>query len=119
MKHYDKNSLIGFLLMAIILIVFNTFFFNSESTNTSQKQPIQDKNINSKSQNEKITSNDSNFTKDKKSQNIDTSNLIVKTKIHNSFFSNSIKGEETFHSLENEKLKIVISNKEEELFLLF
>ena len=107
MKHYDKNSLIGFLLMAIILIVFNTFFFNSESTNTSQKQPIQDKNINSKSQNEKITSNDSNFTKDKKSQNIDTSNLIVKTKFI-ILFSNSIKGEETFHSLENEKLKIVI-----------
>ena len=27
MKQYDKNSLIGFVLMAIILIVFNTFFF--------------------------------------------------------------------------------------------
>ena len=111
MKHYDKNSLIGFLLMAIILIVFNTFFFNSESTNTSQKQPIQGKNINSKSQNEKIKSNKSDFTKNKKSQNIDSSDLIVKTKIHNSFFSNSIEGKETFHSLENEKLKIVISNK--------
>ena len=27
MKQYDKNSLIGFALMALILIVFNTFFF--------------------------------------------------------------------------------------------
>ena len=27
MKQYDKNSLIGFVLMALILIVFNTFFF--------------------------------------------------------------------------------------------
>ena len=27
MKKYDKNSLIGFVLMAVILIVFNTFFF--------------------------------------------------------------------------------------------
>ena len=27
MKNYDKNSLTGFVLMAIILIVFNFFFF--------------------------------------------------------------------------------------------
>ena len=27
MRQYDKNSLIGFVLMALILIVFNTFFF--------------------------------------------------------------------------------------------
>ena len=27
MKQYDKNSLVGFLLMAVILIVFNMVFF--------------------------------------------------------------------------------------------
>ena len=39
MKQYDKNSLIGFALMAIILIVFNTFFFpeipKEETTNNT------------------------------------------------------------------------------------
>ena len=48
MKQYDKNSLIGFVLMAIILIIFNTFFFPEipqQETNASNEAPITDSQI--------------------------------------------------------------------------
>ena len=44
MKQYDKNSLIGFVLMAVILIVFNTFFFpevpQEQAPNTTPTEAV-------------------------------------------------------------------------------
>ena len=108
MKKYDKNSLIGFLLMAIILIVFNTFFFNSEPNNEPPKKEVIE---NTKSQNKKTPDNNFDNTGNEKLKILDSNNLIIKPKINNSLFSNAIQVEEIFDSIENEKLKIIVSNK--------
>ena len=36
MKQYDKNSLIGLLLMGFILIIFNTYFFPQVEVETKK-----------------------------------------------------------------------------------
>ena len=102
MKQYDKNSLIGFFLMAIILIVFNTFFFPEVPKQAAKKNietPLDDpqftKNIATTSSKTKIDDT--------------TSNLELK-KIYG-VFANTAVGKESFHILENNKLKITVSNK--------
>ena len=52
MKEYDKNSLIGFILMAIILIVFNAFFF-PEVSNDKTLDNIQNNTSESKDNTDK------------------------------------------------------------------
>ncbi len=105
MKQYDKNSLIGFILMAIILIVFNTFFFpevpEERVSTTNAKEIVSE--ISSPNVSETITpiitetSNQLNISED-----------IKRTY---GVFANSAIGEETFHVIENDKIKITISNK--------
>ena len=101
MKEYDKNSLIGFVLMAIILIVFNTFFFpevNPEK-DTSNKSIITEPTNQEKINNDLINNE------------LDNPNLNDKTKQVYGSFARSVIEKETFHSIENEKIKITISNK--------
>ena len=40
MKQYDKNSLIGLLLMGFILIIFNTYFFPQVEVETKKAEKI-------------------------------------------------------------------------------
>ena len=101
MKQYDKNSLIGFVLMAIILIVFNTFFFpeviQEEIHNTNE----------STSEQARIAET--------------TTPSIIKSAVDTSIsddlketygvFANTAIGEETFYTIENDKLKITVTNK--------
>ena len=104
MKEYDKNSLIGFILMAIILIVFNAFFF-PEVSNDKTLDNIQNNTSESKD------------NTDKSNISIPPSPSINNTKISNELiekygvFANTAIGEETFYTIENEKLEIKISNK--------
>ena len=44
MKQYDKNSLIGLLLIGVILIIFNTFFFPSINE-VEQEEPLTNNDI--------------------------------------------------------------------------
>jgi len=98
MKQYDKNSLIGFVLMALILIVFNTFFFPdpTEIKPTPSTEKESNKNISiEKSESEKT----SKFN----------TNTETETN-YSSFLKTNIK-EEIFQTIENEKIKVKISNK--------
>ena len=102
MKNYDKNSLTGFVLMAIILIVFNFFFFPEPI-----EQEISENNI-------------SNEVKEDRqvNQNIVTSNIKDNltsndedTQLKYGSLAHTANGEIDNYFLENEKLKISISNK--------
>ena len=102
MKNYDKNSLTGFVLMAIILIVFNFFFFPEPveqeiSENSISNEVKEDRQVN---------------------QNIVTSNIKNNltsndedTQLKYGSLAHTAKGEIDNYFLENEKLKISISNK--------
>lgn len=99
MKNYDKNSLTGFILMAIILIVFNFFFFPEPSPEEVKLEKIE------------ITNLEESSREEAKTQKV----AIAKTQeeISNTYgvFSHTAKGEERNYILENEKIKISISNK--------
>lgn len=102
MKNYDKNSLTGFVLMAIILIVFNFFFFPEPveqeiSENSISNEVKEDRQVN---------------------QNIVTSNIKNNltsndedTQLKYGSLAHTANGEIDNYFLENEKLKISISNK--------
>ena len=103
MKQYDKNSLIGFVLMAIILIVFNTFFF----TETPQKQenilsPVKE-NIEDV---QLIENKDLNIT-----ERVNSSSYSEDQISKYGIFARASVGEEEEQIIENEKLKIRFSNK--------
>ena len=97
----DKSSLIGFLLIGLILILFNTFFFTENNENNIQTDenkitvpekknvilPINDQKNNQKTNKENIK--------------IDSANI----------FQNHLFGKENEFSIENQDLKLVISNK--------
>ena len=102
MKEYDKNSLIGFVLMAIILIVFNTFFFPTS--------PIEEK---SDVEPNKVIENTSEINQViVRTTNTNTNtNISEEQKNQYGVFANNAIGEEALYTLENEKLKITISNK--------
>ena len=102
MKNNDKNSLIGFLLIAFILIIFNVFFFPE-----SQQQ-----NAAETSQN--------NITKNEVENNeiLEITNKIKKGEIINEqlrldygIFADAAIGEQDIYILENEKMKVTFSNK--------
>ena len=98
MKEYDKNSLIGFVLMAIILIVFNTFFFpTSPIEEKSDVAPIKVIENTSEINQVIVPTENTNISEEKKNQY--------------GVFANNAIGEEALYTLENEKLKITISNK--------
>ena len=98
MRQYDKNSLIGFFLMAIILIVFNTFFF-PEAPKQDEKNNIE------------TPLDDSQFTKNittpiSKPKIVDTTSNLKLKKIYG-VFANAAVGKETFHILENNKIVLI------------
>ena len=100
MKEYDKNSLIGFVLMAIILIVFNTFFFPTS--------PIEEKSDVAPS---KVIENTYEINQVIVPTENTNTNISEEQKNQYGVFANNAIGEEALYTLENEKLKITISNK--------
>ena len=98
MKQYDKNSLIGFVLMAIILIVFNTFFF-PEAPNVANENVIVKPNAETNIKPTTIPLSRSD------------TNIYEELKMNYGSFANSTIGKETLHTIENDKLRITVSNK--------
>ena len=105
MKQYDKNSLIGLLLMGFILIIFNTYFFPQvEITGTEKKDAT-----------EIVTT--INETQVKQSQTELVANAIIDSLFTQHFanqygvFANTAIGTEEEVILENEKIKIIFSTK--------
>ncbi|MDA8857867.1 membrane protein insertase YidC [Flavobacteriales bacterium] len=104
MKQYDKNSLIGFVLMAIILIVFNTFFFpevpqEDVPTTTSTEAAISETQI-AETVIDALT--------------IPTLNdSIISEELKATFgiFAAAAIGNDEFQIIENDKLKITVANK--------
>ena len=103
MKQYDKNSLIGFVLMAIILIVFNTFFFPEVQ---QEQAPT-------------ATPSEAVIIETKLAETVTTPTLtVVENSIVNEelkatygIFATAATGTEDFQTIENDKLKITVSNK--------
>ena len=103
MKQYDKNSLIGFVLMAIILIVFNTFFFPEVQ---QEQAPT-------------ATPSEAVIIETKLAETVTTPTLtVVENSIVNEelkatygIFATAATGTEEFQTIENDKLKITVSNK--------
>jgi len=96
MKNYDKNSLTGFVLMFLILLVFN-FYFLPTNEEISEKNDVIPKE-------EVFTKN--NEIIDKKEQ-VTNEELEKKYGI----FSKSADSEIQNYVLENEKIKVILSNK--------
>ena len=104
MKQYDKNSLIGFVLMAIILIVFNTFFFPE----VQQEQAVT------------IAPTESVITETQIGETITASPIIPtlndsvineELKATYGVFAGAAIGTDEFQVIENDKLKITVANK--------
>ena len=101
MKKYDKNSLIGFVLMAVILIVFNTFFFpeipQEQASVAAPTEAI-------------IT--ETQFTETTVATPI-LSNSVISEELKTKYgvFASAAKGTDEFQVIENDKLKITVANK--------
>ena len=102
MKQYDKNSLIGFVLMAIILIVFNTFFF-PEVSQEEKSEPIT----------EIVEENAIVAPITYSELPLVTNDAIVneQLKLTYGIFASSAIGEDGVEIIENEKLKISVAKK--------
>ena len=104
MKQYDKNSLIGLLLIGVILIIFNTFFFPSINE-VEQEKPL----------NNNITKSTDNLTYDDPNSEqviINTDSKInEELKLQYGIFAISATGEDKNKVLENDKIKVTISTK--------
>ena len=101
MKKYDKNSLIGFVLMAVILIVFNTFFFPEIA---QEQAPVA-------APTEAIIT-ETQFTETTVATPLLNNSFIseeLKTKY--GVFASAAKGTDEFQVIENDKLKITVANK--------
>ena len=103
MKQYDKNSLIGFVLMAIILIVFNTFFFSEipeeQAPTTAPTEAIVTE--------QKLSKTTTTPTLPEINESIVSEEL----KATYGIFATAAVGREGNQVIENEKLKITVSNK--------
>jgi len=101
MKKYDKNSLIGFVLMAVILIVFNTFFFpeipQEQAPITAPTEAV-------------IT--ETQFTETTVATPL-LSNSVISEELKTKYgvFASAAKGTDEFQIIENDKLKITVANK--------
>jgi YidC/Oxa1 family membrane protein insertase len=101
MKKYDKNSLIGFVLMAVILIVFNTFFFpeipQEQAPITAPTEAV-------------IT--ETQFTETIVATPL-LSNSVISEELKTKYgvFASAAKGTDEFQIIENDKLKIKVANK--------
>ena len=101
MKKYDKNSLIGFMLMAVILIVFNTFFFPEIP---QEKEPI---NISTENVITEAQLTQTTVATPSESNSITSDELKIKYGV----FASAANGKNEFQVIENDKLKITVSNK--------
>jgi YidC/Oxa1 family membrane protein insertase len=101
MKKYDKNSLIGFVLMAVILIVFNTFFFpeipQEQAPITAPTEAV-------------IT--ETQFTETTVATPL-LSNSVISEELKTKYgvFASAANGTNEFQVIENDKLKITVANK--------
>ena len=104
MKTYDKNSLIGLILMAIILIVFNTFFFPEIAKEESIKKS---NNISTEDIYKSNNRGENNTINDQYVNNAINEDSVNK-ELNETYgvFANAALGEETFHTIENDKIKI-------------
>jgi YidC/Oxa1 family membrane protein insertase len=102
MKQYDKNSLIGFVLMAVILIVFNTFFFpeveQEQAATTAPTETV-------------ITQAELTETATEPIALLDNSVVSEELKATYGIFASAAIGTDEFQIIENDKLKITVANK--------
>ena len=101
MKQYDKNSLIGLLLMGLILIIFNTYFFPKVENTTEKIENSNSEVI--------INVSDNNLERIAEAI-IDSIKEQQHNDLYGNFFKNNIIKEE-ISFLENEKIKVNFSNK--------
>ena len=101
MKNYDKNSLTGFVLMFLILLVFNFFFLptNEEVEKEDNSNPIELQST----QIQQIDEKSNTINQEPVYNKINKSDFGV--------FSESSFAQDQEVILENEKIKLVISNK--------
>ena len=101
MKNYDKNSLTGFVLMFLILLVFNFFFLptNEEVEQEDNSNPIELQST----QIQQIDESSNTINQEPVYNKINKSDFGI--------FSESSFAQDQEVILENEKIKLVISNK--------
>ena len=101
MKNYDKNSLTGFVLMFLILLVFNFFFLptNEEVEKEDNSNPIELQST----QIQQIDESSNTINQEPVYNKINKSDFGI--------FSESSFAQNQEVILENEKIKLVISNK--------
>mgnify|MGYP001459095998 FL=1 len=96
MKNYDKNSLTGFVLMFLILLIFNFYFLPTNEEISEQKEDV--KTENNISEPKSINTDKIELTSDEKEKKYGV-------------FSNSAESEFNEYVIENDKIKVVVSNK--------
>lgn len=101
MKNYDKNSLTGFVLMFLILLVFNFYFLPTNEEVSEKNDTIQKEDV---------------ITEDviiKDNEIIDKKEQVTKKELEKKYgiFSKSADSEIQNYVLENEKIKVILSNK--------
>ena len=96
MKNYDKNSLTGFVLMFLILLIFNFYFLPTNEEISKQKEDV--KTENNISEPKSINTDKIELTSDEKEKKYGV-------------FSNSAESEFNEYVIENDKIKVVVSNK--------
>ena len=96
MKNYDKNSLTGFVLMFLILLIFNFYFLPTNEEISEQKEDV--KIENNISEPKSINTDKIELTSDEKEKKYGV-------------FSNSAESEFNEYVIENDKIKVVVSNK--------
>ena len=104
MKQYDKNSLIGFVLMAIILIVFNTLFFPEVQQEQSATIAPTESVITETQIGKTITASPIIST-------LNDSVVNEELKATYGVFAGAAIGTDEFQVIENDKLKITVANK--------
>ena len=104
MKQYDKNSLIGLLLMGFILIIFNTYFFPQMEVEPAQQEPTA---VTTQDTKATLQQNDTEIIADAIIDSIINQQQINQYGV----FANAAMGAEEESFLENDKLKITFSNK--------
>ena len=104
MKQYDKNSLIGLLLMGFILIIFNTYFFPQMEVEPAKQEPTA---VTTQDTKATLQQNDTEIIADAIIDSIINQQQINQYGV----FANAAMGAEEESFLENDKLKITFSNK--------
>ena len=96
MKNYDKNSLTGFVLMFLILLIFNFYFLPTTEETQQNNEEIKTENLITET--DIVTLEKPQLTKEEKGNKYGV-------------FAESADLNTKEYSIENEKIKVVISNK--------